>query len=136
MSYQSVEVPEVITTDVYPWLVDNLWGFEFTSVADISVIVGDPHRNRTFERVQNIPNHSPNNERVPTSTRHDRSRRDSVHTSLLKIWLSFLSTRSIVCFVMSYEPQYEVFSTLFILESIASNSIVCWSHTCYRFQNN
>lgn len=24
MSYQSIEVPEVITTDIYPWLVDNL----------------------------------------------------------------------------------------------------------------
>lgn len=50
-NYQSVKVPEVISTNAHSWLIDNLGRPELRAIGNFSIIERDTHGNRSFKRV-------------------------------------------------------------------------------------
>ena len=68
--YKSVESSEIISTNINPWVVDNLRRSQLTAVVHFSVVIYHTKRNGTGEWIQNIPYNPTNNKRI-ASRRHN-----------------------------------------------------------------
>lgn len=83
--YQSVEGPEIITTNINPWLVDNMRRFELTTIIDLPVVISDPQRNGPCEGVQNITYNTPNNQRIPIPGHDMKNYQTPIHNYNLEL---------------------------------------------------
>jgi len=70
MNYQSIEVPEIISTNTHSGFVHNLGRFKLTTIVDLSIAIGDPKRNGTFKVFYYLPYNTPNHKRISASSRH------------------------------------------------------------------
>jgi len=57
-TYQSVESPKVIASNLHSRLIDNLGGPKFTPIINLPPIISHPESDRPNEWIQNIPDNS------------------------------------------------------------------------------
>ena len=78
-TYKRVEIPHVSPPNTNSWNVEHLRWFEFRPVRHFLVVKEDPQRSSGHERIHDIPNNVPNDQRVPGHIyhRHEWEERDT-----------------------------------------------------------
>jgi hypothetical protein len=78
-TYKGVEIPHVSPANMNSWNAEYLRWLELRPIRHLLVVEENPQRCSRHERVHNIPNDMPYNQRVPGHTwrRHDWEERDS-----------------------------------------------------------